>query len=81
MKKCELPEIYRDIGYDVYEFSLLEDGAIGVLREALKDKTTVLAGPSGVGKTTFVNKLLGEQRVTADVSEKTQRGKAHHQSG
>lgn len=75
LKKCELPEIYRDIGYDVYEFSLLEDGAIGVLREALKDKTTVLAGPSGVGKTTFVNKLLGEQRVTADVSEKTQRGR------
>jgi ribosome biogenesis GTPase len=75
LKKCELPEIYRDIGYDVYEFSLLEDGAIDVLREALKDKTTVLAGPSGVGKTTFVNKLLGEQRVTADVSEKTQRGR------
>lgn len=75
LNKTNLSDIYRQIGYNVYEFSLINDDNIVDLSSILKDKITVLAGPSGVGKTTFVNKLLGKNRDTALVSKKTQRGK------
>lgn len=73
--RCNLADSYRLLGYKVYEFSLLNDQEFTELKSALKDQITVLAGPSGVGKTTFVNKLLEHDRKTGEVSEKTRRGK------
>jgi ribosome biogenesis GTPase len=75
LKKSDLADIYRSIGYKVFEFSLAKDQDLSEITNLLNGKTTVLAGPSGVGKTTFINKLLGEDRETAPVSEKTRRGR------
>ncbi len=75
LKKNELADIYRRLGYEVLEFSLAKDENLDVINELLKDKITVLAGPSGSGKTTLVNHLVGDIRRTGDVSEKSKRGK------
>jgi ribosome biogenesis GTPase len=45
------------------------------LHNVLQGKTTVFSGPSGVGKSTLVNLLLGEEaQITTEVSTKTQKG-------
>jgi ribosome biogenesis GTPase len=70
-----LASIYMDIGYDVKLLSALEDDAIDFLSELLKDKTSLLAGQSGVGKSTLLNNLQPNlQLKTSEVSEKTEKG-------
>lgn len=71
-----MKQIYEDIGYPVYLTSaLLEDG-IDNIYDALLRKTTVFAGPSGVGKSSILNLVQKEvQLETGAISEKAQRGK------
>ena len=46
------------------------------LQSFLKDKTTVIGGPSGVGKSSLINFLQSERVLkTGDISERLQRGK------
>lgn len=46
------------------------------LKKRLKGRVTVLSGPSGVGKSTIINKLTGsELRQTGELSRKLKRGK------
>lgn len=71
-----LKNIYNGCGYQVlFTSALLEQGIDGI-RELLKDKTSVLAGPSGVGKSSLINLLQPEANMeTGSISEKIQRGK------
>jgi ribosome biogenesis GTPase len=46
---------YEALGYPVISTSMVDQRGIGELREALKDKTSVLIGKSGVGKTSLLN--------------------------
>jgi ribosome biogenesis GTPase len=48
---------------------------IDELKSKLLGKTSILAGQSGVGKTTIINKLFNNAYKTSNVSVKTQRGK------
>ena len=49
---------------------------IDVLEAVIKGKTTVFAGPSGVGKSSTLNSLFPDANVqTGGLSEKIQRGK------
>jgi ribosome biogenesis GTPase / thiamine phosphate phosphatase len=53
-----------------------QDGDLGPLRDALRDRTSVLVGHSGVGKSTLVNALIpGADRVTSEVNVVTGRGR------
>ena len=53
-----------------------KDGGFPVSGNAFREKTTVLAGPSGVGKSTIVNYLAPDAGMeTGEISRKTQRGK------
>lgn len=71
-----LPEIYKKTGYSVYITSAKEHIGIAELQHALKDKVTVFAGPSGVGKSALLNCLQDNiVLLTGDVSEKIRRGK------
>ncbi|MCQ2080629.1 MAG: ribosome small subunit-dependent GTPase A [Lachnospiraceae bacterium] len=54
---------------------IIEDGLDDILN-VLKGKTTVVAGPSGVGKSTIVNALYPEANMeTGEISRKIERGK------
>lgn len=66
---------YRRVGYDVLLTSAVTGAGLGALRDALGGRLSVLAGPSGVGKSTLLNAIqpgLG-LRVGA-VSGKTGKG-------
>lgn len=67
---------YEKTGYRVFSTSSLENNGIDSLREALYNKTTVFAGPSGVGKSSILNLIQSETVLeTGSVSEKIGRGK------
>lgn len=71
-----LAEIYKDSGSRVIFTSTVERNGLDTLKELLSDKTTVLAGPSGVGKSSITNILMpGINVSTGDISEKIKRGK------
>jgi ribosome biogenesis GTPase len=48
---------YRTLGYPVLRTSVIDQRGIDALRDALKDKTSVLIGKSGVGKTSLLNEI------------------------
>lgn len=52
-----LASIYRKIGYECIEASALTGANIGHLKVLMKDKTSMFAGHSGVGKSTLVNAI------------------------
>ena len=62
--------LYTDIGYTCYRISALHNEGIAALSEQLQGKTTLLAGHSGVGKSTLLNLLIPEAKVrTAHISD------------
>lgn len=69
-------KIYELAGYRVFIVSAKENKGLDELREYVKGKTTTVAGPSGVGKSSLVNQLAGKEvMATGDISEKIERGK------
>lgn len=71
-----LKEIYEKIGYKVINSSVKFDKGIDELKGVLKDNISVFAGPSGVGKSSLLNKINENFKLeTGDVSAKTKRGK------
>ncbi len=62
-------EMYEDIGYTFLLTSSQTGEGIETLRSLLKDKTTLMSGHSGVGKSTLINSLLPELELkTREVS-------------
>ena len=67
---------YTKSGYEVLFISAESGYGIEVLEAVIKGKTTVFAGPSGVGKSSTLNSLFPDANVqTGGLSEKIQRGK------
>ena len=67
---------YSKSGYETLFISARENEGIEELRELLRDRTTVFAGPSGVGKSSTLNAIKPEAEAqTGAVSEKIKRGK------
>ncbi len=76
-KECErLREVYSGSGYKVELISALKNEGIEELKSLLMGKTTTVAGPSGVGKSTIINCLQPSANMqTGSISEKIERGK------
>lgn len=67
---------YQSCGYQVILSSALNEEGLDEIREILKGKTTVVAGPSGVGKSSLTNCLQGDIRMeTGEISRKLKRGR------
>ena len=67
---------YEKSGAGVHFISAIEGDGMEEIREILDRKTTVLAGPSGVGKSSLLNSLVKETRMeTGSVSIKIKRGR------
>ena len=64
-----IKEVYTGIGYQVMQVSLQTGQGVEELQQALKDKTTLLSGHSGVGKSTFINTIFPDRKLkTQEVS-------------
>ncbi len=74
-KQDELQEIYRPLYPTVCIGQGMEEG-LEELKALIKGKKAALAGASGVGKSTILNRLYPEaQMETGNISRKSQRGK------
>lgn len=72
----KLKEVYYNCNYQVLLTSALHNEGIISVKNLLQNKTTVLAGPSGVGKSSLINELIPEANMeTGAISEKVKRGK------
>lgn len=72
----EYRRIYEGAGYEVHFISAREDLGTDAVRGLLRGRTTVLAGPSGVGKSTLTNRIQPEASMeTGGISRKIERGK------
>lgn len=72
----KIKEIYEKAGYKVIKTSTLTNEGINELLLVLKDKKSFFAGPSGVGKSSIINKLQKDFKVEiGEISRKLKRGK------
>lgn len=68
--------IYEKIGYPCYKVSATNKSSIELLRELTKDKTTLVSGHSGVGKSTLVNAIDKNLDLkVGEISEAHMKGK------
>ncbi|RFM26574.1 ribosome small subunit-dependent GTPase A [Deminuibacter soli] len=64
-----LNAMYQAIGYEVLQISLEKGTGLDKLEDVLKNKTTLLSGHSGVGKSTFINAVFPDMQLkTQEVS-------------
>ena len=75
-EKKTIKEIYDRTGHPVFFMSAKKNIGVQEVENVLTGKTTTVAGPSGVGKSSFINLLQDTiQMETGSISEKIQRGK------
>ena len=71
-----LKAVYENYGYPLIFTSAKKEENIDRLKELLQGKTTAVAGPSGVGKSSLINRLQsGVKMETGSISRKIERGK------
>jgi ribosome biogenesis GTPase / thiamine phosphate phosphatase len=71
----EIIEMYTRIGYECFYTSATNDTGIVAFRELLNDKVSLIAGHSGVGKSTLINKIAPHlQLSTKEVSTFANKG-------
>lgn len=72
----ELESIYEAAGYEILLTSARVPQGLGEMSDVLRDRVTVFAGPSGVGKSSLLNVLEpGLTLQTGAISDKIKRGK------
>ena len=75
-EKEALHKSYETCGYQVLFISVLENRGVEQVKMILEGKTTTLAGPSGVGKSSLINRLAPHISMeTGEISEKIERGR------
>jgi ribosome biogenesis GTPase len=62
-----LISVYQNVGYKCIETNLLEDYNIDLVKQEMKDNTSVIIGHSGTGKSTLIKKV--EPNITAKIGK------------
>ena len=71
-----LESLYTKIGYECIRLSLKDQTNLELLRSLMKDKTSLISGNSGVGKTTLLNLFDPDLNLkTAEISDYHKQGK------
>lgn len=66
---------YEALGYTVIRTSCKAPSGISGLKSVLKDKTSILVGQSGVGKSSLINQLIPDMQIqTGELSSATGKG-------
>ena len=72
-------EIYGKAGFRVVPVSADKGINVNLLEEELRNRISVFAGPSGVGKSSLINSINPNLNLsTGSLSAKIERGKAHN---
>ena len=66
--------IYEPLGYEILFTSAIEGYGLEEFKKIMSDKTSVLCGASGVGKSSLINAISDKTLRTKNVSDKTGRG-------
>ena len=75
-KMQEIIQLYSGIGYECFTLSVKENKGINVLTEKMKGKISLVAGNSGVGKTSLINHLNPVLNLkTEEISDYHKQGK------
>lgn len=74
-KRETIKSIYKPTGYPLIFVSTYTGEGIEELKGLIKNKRTMMSGPSGVGKSSIANALGEFDTQTGIISRKTQRGK------
>lgn len=70
-----MKEMYEQIGYQVFLISIEKEKGLDDIKKLLVEKTTLVSGHSGVGKSSFINYLFPELAIdTQEVSEWSGKG-------
>ena len=70
-----MKSMYETIGYQVFLISIEKEKGLDAIKNLLIDKTTLVSGHSGVGKSSFINYLFPELAIdTQEVSEWSGKG-------
>jgi ribosome biogenesis GTPase / thiamine phosphate phosphatase len=71
-----LRELYEGLGYKFCTSSIDDEASIIRLRELMKNRTSVFIGPSGVGKTSLLNRIEpGIEKPIGSISTFSNKGK------
>lgn len=72
----QVTHYYEASGYPMVSYSIQKEKGLEKLNALMKGKVNVLAGPSGVGKSTLINGLKKELALeVGEISQKNKRGK------
>ena len=63
----QMKEMYEAAGYKVFLTSTMENTGIEDLKEELKNKTTLISGHSGVGKSSLLNVIFPDMNLKTQV--------------
>lgn len=75
-RAAEWKQTYTAAGYQLICTSAVTNENIDVVKELMKDKTSLLAGHSGVGKSTLINKIVPELDLkTVEIAKWNEKGK------
>lgn len=75
-KQAQMVSIYEAIDYPTHLVAAITGKNIDGVKQSMKDKTTLLAGHSGVGKSTLINAIIPDLNLKTDqISKTTEKGK------
>lgn len=70
----EFMRAYRDLKIPIFAVSAETKEGIFLLKEAMRGKTSVFSGQSGVGKSSLINLALGTELATGSIVHRTRKG-------